>query len=226
MFARPPEFFCSSCPRRRASSNHRRLLDPRFRGDDKLLGHSHRRKKRQRRAIGWLEHHLDLLTDLQRIDVAVDKIGLQRRSFLQRDIADRIRPGGRFAHQAEGVDRPLPRAFLPHRLVGKTERTDRAREIMRLAARGAALDQEFALLRRIPERRRFRIALRRGVFRFAVHYTRSRMHVEAAWRTPSNPPVPCAMARSQLGTCTFGWACPRSWRTASMILVMPPRLTG
>lgn len=47
-----------------------------------------------------------------------------------------------------------------------------------------------------------------------------------AWRWPSIPPVPWAMARSQFLTCTLGWASPRSWRTASIILVMPPRLAG
>ena len=30
------------------------------------------------------------------------------------------------------------------------------------------------------------------------HHTRSRMQVEAAWRTPRSPPVPCAIARSQV----------------------------
>jgi hypothetical protein len=53
---------------------------------------SHRRKERQRRAVGRLEHHLDLLADLQFLQVAIDDIGLQRRTFLQRDVGDRIRP--------------------------------------------------------------------------------------------------------------------------------------
>src|SRR5450432_2606043 len=186
----------------------------------------YRRKERQRRAVGRLEHHLDLLADPELVHVAVDKIGQQRRTFLQRDITDRIRPGCRFAHQAEGVDLALARALFPHRLVGKTKRTDRARKIMRLAAGGAALDQELALRSCVPERFCLRIALRRRVSWFVGHHTRSSMQVEAAWRTPSRPPVPCASARSQFGTCTFGCASPRSWRTASMILVMPPRLTG
>ena len=46
------------------------------------------------------------------------------------------------------------------------------------------------------------------------------------WRVPSEPPVPCASARSQFLTCTAGCASPRSWRTASITLVMPPRLAG
>src|SRR6266481_5050568 len=97
---------------------------------------------------------------------------------------------------------------------------------MRLAAGGAALDQELASGGGVPEQFGLGIALWCRVFRFIGHYTRSRMQVEAAWRTPSRPPVPWASARSQFGTCTFGCASPRSWRTASMILVMPPRLTG
>ena len=54
---------------------------PAFRGDDYLLLgrfvlHSlHRRKERQRRAVGRLEHHLDLLADLQLRHIAVDEIG-------------------------------------------------------------------------------------------------------------------------------------------------------
>src|ERR1700712_1092528 len=43
-----PEFFLAlSCPRRRASSNHRRLLDPRFRGDDDLVLGAQRAHLRQ-----------------------------------------------------------------------------------------------------------------------------------------------------------------------------------
>src|SRR4051794_34134272 len=185
-----------------------------------------RRKERQRRAIGRLEHHFYLLSDLQRAQIAIDKIGLQRGAFLQRDVADRVRPACRFTHQAERIDRALAGSLLPHRLVGKAERTDRTGKIMRLAAGSAALDQEFSLLCGFPERRGFGVALRRRIFFCFSHYTRSRMAVEAAWRTPSNPPVPCATARSQFFTCTLGCASPRNCRTASMILVMPPRLTG
>src|SRR3984957_5140817 len=192
------------------------------RGDGTL----NRRKERQRRAVGGLEHHFHLLADLQLVHVAIDEIGQQRRALLQRDVADRVRPRGGLAHQAEAVDLALARAFLPHRLVGEAERADRARKIMRFAAGGAALDQELALYRLLPEMPGFGIALRRRVFDFRVHHTRSRMQVDAAWRTPRRPPVPWATARSQFLTCTLGCACPRSCRTASMILVMPPRLTG
>src|SRR5260370_13970721 len=183
---------------------------------------AYRREERQRRAVGRLEHHLHLLADLELVQFAVDDVGLQRRAFLQGDVGDRERPGGGFPHQAEGVDRGFARTLFPHRLVGEAEGADRAREVMRLAAGGAALEQQLALLGGVPELGGFGIALRRRVFLGVLHYARSRMEVEAAWRTPRSPPVPWATARSQFGTCTFGCASPRSWRTASMILVMPP----
>ena len=92
-------FLPSSCPRRRASSNHRRprLLDPRFAGMTtrriwRAQSHSSRRKERQRRAVGRLEHHLHPLADLQLVEVAVDEVGQQRRAFVQGDIADRVGP--------------------------------------------------------------------------------------------------------------------------------------
>src|SRR5260370_883860 len=71
---------------------------PRGEGKD-----SDRRKERQRRAIGRFEHHFDLLADPQSVHVAVDEIGQQRRTFLQCDVTDRVRPCRGFAHQAESV---------------------------------------------------------------------------------------------------------------------------
>ena len=38
--------------------------------------------------------------------------------------------------------------------------------------------------------------------------------------------MPWASASAQSGTWTAGCASPRSWRTASITLVMPPRLPG
>src|SRR6202043_421812 len=108
----------------------------------------------------------------------------------------------------------------------EAERADRTRKVMRFPAGGAALYQKLAFDRLLPEMLCLGIALRGWIFHGVVHHTRSRMQVDAAWRTPSRAPVPCAMARSQLGTCTLGCASPRNCRTASMILVMPPRLTG
>src|SRR5262249_19082841 len=113
-----------------------------------------------------------------------------------------------------------------HGLVGETEWADRAREVMRLAAGGAALDHELAGLRGFPERRGLGISNRRRIFLRFSHHTRSRMQVEAAWRTLRSPPVPWAIARSQFFPSTFGGASPRNCRPASRIFVMPPRLTG
>src|SRR6202012_686708 len=185
-----------------------------------------RREERQRRAVGRLEHHLHLLADPDLVELAINDIGLQRRAFLQLDIGDRKRTRRRFPHQAEGVDLGLARGLFPHGLVGEAERADRARKIMRLAAGGAALDHELAGLGRFPERRGLGIAFRLRIFLGFGHHTRSKMQVEAAWRLPRSPPVPWAIARSQFFTCTFGCASPRNCRTASRILVMPPRLTG
>jgi hypothetical protein len=78
-------------------------------------------------------------------------------------------------------------------------------------------------------------AVRKAVSRKATPWrARSRMQGGAAVaRRPRRPrpgcvrpPVPCASASRQFGTCTAGCASPRSWRTASMTLVMPPRLAG
>src|SRR5690606_37662387 len=50
--------------------------------------------------------------------------------------------------------------------------------------------------------------------------------VALPWRVERAPPVPWARASSQPGTCTAGCASPRSWRTASIAFVMPPRFPG
>src|SRR4029079_3825004 len=106
----------------------------------------------------------------------------------------------------------------------------RARVEMRLAAGGALLDQQFALGRGVPE------GLRLGVDRMLCDlavlcwphrsYSLSRTTVAAACRVPSEPPVPCASARSQFFTCTAGCASPRSCRTASSTFGRPPRFDG
>src|SRR5207302_8231879 len=51
-----------------------------------------------------------------------------------------------------------------------------------------------------------------------------RISVALPARVASEPPVPCTSASRQSGTCTATCASPRSWRTASITLVMPPRL--
>src|SRR5580700_3718023 len=66
-----------------------------------------------------------------------------------------------------------------------------------------------------------------GIFRAsAMTHSRSMIRVALQWRVPSCMPVPCTSARSQFFTCTLGCASPRNCRTASITLVMPPRLAG
>src|SRR4029077_16918729 len=126
------------------------------------------------------------------------------------------------------VDDTAPRRLRPPGAVAPTERADRPRVVMRAPAGGAALQQQPALPRRLPER--FGLGARggRGGSSGRVRHDQvlSMIRVALAWRVPSEPPVPWARARSQPFTWTAGCASPRSWRTASITLVMPPRLAG
>ena len=45
-------------------------------------------------------------------------------------------------------------------------------------------------------------------------------------RDPSEKPEPCTTASSHDGTCSSGCASPRSCRTASIVRIMPPRMSG
>ena len=106
----------------------------------------------------------------------------------------------------------------------------RARIVMRLAAGAALLEQQLALRGRSPEGLGLRVDAAAPGSCGPVH-RRHRLlpfHDQggAAVARAEQPPVPCASARSQFFTCTAGCASPRSWRTASMTLVMPPRLAG
>src|SRR3954468_7350359 len=97
---------------------------------------------------------------------------------------------------------------------------------MRLAAGIALPDQQLALRRGVEEALILDIGLGRGDLAGLAHHCRSRIRVAAPWRAPRAPPMPVATARPQSGTCTAGCASPRNWRTASIPLVMPPRLVG
>src|SRR5262249_18478854 len=98
------------------------------------------------------------------------------------------------------------------------------------AAGRAALDEERVVLRRGPEGLGLRVDQRGwdGAVLGVGHgdHSRSMISVAEPWRLPSIPPLPGASARSPFFTCTAGCASPRSWRTASITLVMPPRLAG
>src|SRR5690606_3117834 len=101
---------------------------------------------------------------------------------------------------------------------------------MQLVATGAATGRQPAFLRRVPEGPGCCIDDGSGegalLILRAHDYALSRMRVALPWREPNSPPVPWASARPQFGTCTAAWASPRNWRTASITLVMPPRLAG
>src|SRR5262249_39153373 len=114
-------------------------------------------------------------------------------------------------------------------LVAQTVRADCPRIIMHLAAGGAFADHQLTSRGGVPKRFGFEIGLRRLDLAFlALHraHSLSMITVAAPCRVPSEPPVPCANARSQFLTCTAGCASPRNWRTASTTLVRPPRLDG
>ncbi len=118
---------------------------------------------------------------------------------------------------------PAPDACSPVDVGAKAERTERARIPVRLAARPAHRNDEPPRAGGFPERPMLRTGRR---IEDGRAHARSRISVALTCRLPSSPPVPCASARSQLFTCTCGCASPRNCRTASMTLVMPPRLAG
>src|SRR4029077_16790031 len=99
--------------------------------------------------------------------------------------------------------------------VAEAERTQRARIPVRLLARRAAAQQELTSRAAVPERLDLRGGLgRAGEGNLAlnirhVDHSRSRMTVLPQCRVPSDPPVPCAIARLQFFTCTAGWPPPR-----------------
>src|SRR5271166_4238886 len=132
-------------------------------------------------------------------------------------------------HHAVGVDRAVARSLLQLRFVAEAEWADRAGIIMHRAAGGAFADHQLAPFGCLPERLGFGIGLRGLDLAFLsrhLAHSLSMITVAAPCLVPSEPPVPCANARSQFLTCTAGWASPRNWRTASTTLVRPPRFAG
>src|ERR1700733_13786361 len=182
--------------------------------------HRHRRTVLRR-----LEYDGNRLPDAQGVEIAIDDIGHHGRAFGERHIGDRIRLLGA-AHHAERIDRALPRPLTPLNFAAVAKRADRARIPMRPAAGGADRHDETVFARRIPECLRLRRHHRSGNFPCRRHHSRSMISVALQCRVPSCMPVPWASARSQFFTCTAGCASPRNCRTASITLVMPPRLDG
>src|SRR5208283_4286246 len=104
-----------------------------------------------------------------------------------------------------------------------------ARIIMGRAAGEAFADHQLACRGGVPERLALEVGHRGlDLALLALHraHSLSMMTVAAPCLVPSEPPVPCAKARSQFLTWTAGCASPRNWRTASTTLVSPPRLDG
>src|SRR5262249_8988677 len=107
---------------------------------------------------------------------------------------------------------------------------------MDFAAGIAFADHQLAFFRRFPDSGSLPVFRDCGCLGFglggldlaplALHlpHPRPMMTVAEPCRVPSEPPVPCANARSQFLTCTAGCASPRNCRTASTTLVRPPRL--
>src|SRR4029079_4402618 len=98
-----------------------------------------------------------------------------------------------------------------------------------LAALVAAGQHEAPGRAAVPEGGRLEVAVRaprRQEGSVAHASATPRISVELIIRVDSAPPVPWASASCTSGTCTAGLASPRTWRTASMIFVIPPRFAG
>src|SRR5690606_9587470 len=177
-------------------------------------------------AVGGLEDELHLLADLDAVHVAVDDVRHHRRALVERDIGNAILLR-RAPHDAVGVDRALARDLDQLGIVAEGEGRQGARVPVELARVLALAHGELARGAIVPELLRLGVRLGCGDLPLGhADHSLSRMTVALPWRVPSEPPVPCARTRSQLGTCTFGCASPRAWRTASSTLVRPPRLDG
>src|SRR5262249_9916452 len=152
--------------------------------------------------------------DLEIPEIAVDDRGQYRRPLGERDIGNGVRWRRALRH-APGIDRAHSGRLPPLDLAAEAERTTRPRIPMRLAAGPANRNDQPAGAGRFGEGR---VLGGGGGIETGAH-VRPRITVALPCRLPSSPPVPCASARSQLFTCTFGCASPRSCRTASITLV-------
>src|SRR6266545_3902431 len=182
-----------------------------------------------------MEYHLHRLANFQRFHVAVDDVRQHARAFFELYVCHDVRAIAIVSLAAtvhrEAVDRAAPAGFEPGYVEAAARRAERARIPDHRVARAAAWQQQLGLRRGVPERLGFRIDLRRR--RWQPHLgcvchasSWPRINVALPIREPMEPPVPCASAMSQLGTCTSGFDSPRNCRTASRILVIPPRLAG
>src|SRR5215469_2004111 len=190
----------------------------------------------QRAALpGVVEHDLDRQADGEIAVVGPDDVGHDPRALVELDVGEDERRAvliSALAAVVDGVavDASAARRREPFGVQARAFRADSARVPDHAAAVQAALEQQPARRRRGPELLRLRIDRRRGRWQGLVlrahASSRPRMSVAAADRVPSDPPLPCASAISQSGTCTAPLASPRSCRTASITFVIPPRFTG
>src|SRR5579859_725454 len=175
----------------------------------------HRLEHWYRRSVfAWNELQFHRLADFELVEVAIDDVGHHRWALGQGDVGDRVGHLGT-CHHAERVDLALAGCFHPL-AVTEAERTERARIPVRLLARRAAADQELARRAAVKIGLGLRVGIGRAdegnlaLNKGHVDHSRSRMTVLPKCRVPSEPPVPCAIARSQFFTCSFGCASPRN----------------
>src|SRR5215468_2208214 len=172
------------------------------------------------------EDNLHLLANAHLRGFEIDDIRHHGHALLQRHVGNDIGGPGR-VHDRVGVYLASASRLLPLEVGRHAVRTDAVGIVVRLLAILAPLEHQLFGLGAFPiglgtgRRQNRRVDLLAH-----YRYSRSRMTVEPTWRVASEPPVACASTMSWFLTWTFGWASPRACRTASMTLVIPPRLPG
>lgn len=164
------------------------------------------------------------LPDTNRRTALGDDCGQNSWSFIELDIGDDTRQFGP-SKKCCCIDPSQAPAFLPFKRTRQAKRAQSSRIPMDLAAVGALRQNKAPCPRGLPERCPFSSKTLGLVFSFHAH-TRSRISVELACRVAMWPPVAWTQASSQFLTWTAGWASSRNCRTASITLVIPPRLAG
>src|SRR6266542_6258226 len=195
-----------------------------------------RAEARQRGALaGVVEDHLDRLADAHAVGVAVHDVGHQPRALFELHVGQHVHARVAVLRQVRpataihgvAVDRAAAGSLEPVDTRGGAFGAERPREPDHRLAILAAREQQPTFGRGVPElfdlgidewRRRWQDLLANHAHASSV----PRIKVALPMRVPSEPPVPCTSARSQLGTCTFGCASWRTCRTPSSTFIMPP----
>ena len=169
---------------------------------------------------------LTALADANGLDIGVDDVGHHGRAFRERHIGDGVGTAG-LAHDAEGIDDPVP-GTRSHAVSGwsRTGRSCADSDVPCRRRRQRRISSS-------PRRRRPRRAAFPGWARAPEFCGPGMRMALLPLQNEGRAAVPAARAGRRCrarargrscGTCTAGCASPRSCRTASMILVMPPRL--